>query len=183
MKKYFIFLLSFLFPIICFSQAVEGRVRTEFSGKIEYWEVSLGKDEGTFEGYLMNDVNRWTFSIGSFQGEVNSEFNDKYNSWIITVDNKTYRLKTWLSSSWYRWELSGGDLKEKVNIQTLYNGSWDNWIMKRDSIEIDLTTNQNNSYEDWNITGDLVKATEGEKIAAIFLPIFVSRIYKRNLVH
>ena len=105
------------------------------------------------------------------------------NSWEITVGEKKYHLKTWLTSSWNRWELSGDDLKEKVTIQTLYNGSWDNWTMKRDSVEVDFATYYNNSYDDWNITGDLAKATDGEKIAAVFMPIFVSRIYNRKLVH
>ncbi len=161
----------------------EGRIRTVFTGKIESWEATIGKDEGTFEGYLMNDVNRWTFEIGNLKGEVNSEFNDTYNSWEITVSDKTYHLKTWLTSSWNRWEISGGDLKEKVTIQTVLAKSWNNWQLKRDSLEVDFATYFGDTWDDWNITGDLAKVTDGEKVATLFLPIFVSRIYKRKLVH
>jgi hypothetical protein len=180
------FLLSFfpiLFTLSVFAQADEGRISTQMTGKIEDWEVTFLKDQGNFEGYLMNDVNRWTFEVGALSGEVNSEFNDQYNSWEITAGDKSYHLKTWISASWNKWELSGGDLKEKVTIQTLYNGAWDNWTMTRDSVEVDVSTYYNNSYDDWNIKGDLTKITDGEKVAAMFIPIFVSRIYKRNLVH
>jgi len=184
MKNIFLSIFFLLFSFSAFSQdgENEGRIRTEFTGKIENWEVNFLKDQGTFEGYLMNDVNRWTFEVGGLSGEVNTEFNDVYNSWEITVGVQTYHLKTWISNSWNRWELSGGDLKEKTTIQTLYNGSWDNWTMKRDSMEVDISTYYNNSFDDWNIKGDLTKITDGEKVAAMFIPVFVSRIYERHLV-
>ena len=177
-----------LFFVIClnlhsFSQNDEGRISTQFTGKIENWEVSYLKDVGTFEGYLMNDVNRWTFDIGDLDGEVNTEFNDGYGSWEISVNNKTYHLKTWIGGGWSKWELTGGDLKGVTTIQTLYHGSWDNWTLTRDSINVDISTYYNNSYDDWNIKGDLTKITDGEKIATLFIPVFVSRIYMRKLVH
>lgn len=183
MKKQLLTFFVLLFSLFAFSQDNEGRIRTEFTGKIENWEVNFLKDHGTFEGYLMNDVNRWTFDVGGLTGEVNSEFNDNYDSWEITVSDKTYHLKTWISSSWNRWELSGGDMKEKATIQTLYNGSWDNWKMTRDSVEVDISTYFNNSYDDWNIKGDLTKITDGEKVAAMFMPVFVSRVYRRIIAH
>ncbi len=183
MKNIFLPFVLALFSLTAFSQADEGRIRTQLNGKIEDWEVTWGNDDGNMEAYLMNDPNRWTFSVGSTEGEVNSEFNDQYNSWIITTGQKTYTLKTWLSSSWSRWELSGGDLKEKVTIRTLYQNSWGNWQLTRDSVEVNVTTYTNNSWNDWSINGDLAKITDGEKVAALFIPIFVSRIYNRKIVH
>jgi hypothetical protein len=161
----------------------EGRIRTMFTGKIENWEAKIGKDEGTFEGYMKNDPNRWTFEIGALKGEVNSEFNDTYNSWEITVGEKTYHLKTWLSASWHRWEISGADLKDTVTIQTVLPKSWNNWQLKHGDLEVDITTYYNDTWDDWHINGDLVKVSDGEKIASLFIPIFVSRIYNRKLVH
>src|ERR1041385_4210660 len=98
MKKYFLHLLFFL-PLFSFSQDDEARISTLLNGKIENWDVTYLKEEGNFEAYLMNDVNRWTFEIGTLSGEVNSEFNDQYNSWEITLGEKTYHLKTWLRNS------------------------------------------------------------------------------------
>ncbi|MEO5643145.1 MAG: hypothetical protein ABIQ40_12540 [Bacteroidia bacterium] len=186
--------IIFLLPLILFFASAgikkmqdvepEGRIRTVFTGKIEYWEARIGKDEGAFEGYMMNDVNRWTFEISAMKGEVNTEFNDTYNSWIITVGDKTYNLKSWLSNSWNRWEISGSDLKtDTVTIQTVLPKSWNNWQLKRDSLEVDFSTYYGKSWDDWHIDGDLSKLTDGEKIATLFLPIFVSRIYNRRLVH
>lgn len=182
---FFLVLLSGMRPSADAGEANEGRVRTFFSGKIERWEVSIGADEGNLEAYLMNDPNRWTFEIGSLTGEVNTEFNDTYNSWIITCGDKTYKMKTWLTNSWHKWELTGTDITGKVTIQTLYSGSWDSWTMKPDGStdsEMDITTYYNNSWDDWNLKGDVSKLTPGEKIASVFIPVFVSRIYKRNLV-
>ncbi len=179
--------LLFLLPVICFSFTTkvetndEGRISTVFSGKIENWDVDYLGVQGNFEGYLMDDVNRWTFEVGTLSGEVNTEFNDQYNSWIITAGTKTYTMKTWISGSWYRWELSGGDLPEKTNIQTLYQGSYDNWKMSRDSIETSITTYTNNSWDDWSMTGDLKKMTDGEKVASMFIPVFVSRVYRKHI--
>lgn len=167
------------------AEGEEGRVRTFFSGKIENWEVSIDNQDGNLEAYMMNDPNRWTFEVGDLTGEVNTEFNDTYNSWIITAGSQTYKLKTWLTNSWQKWELSGGDITGKVTIQTLYHASWDNWTMKPDGStesEMDIATLSNNSWDDWTLRGDASKLTAGEKAAAFFIPVFVSRIYKRGLV-
>ncbi len=184
--KPILFLLPFLFAFTLM-EPQEGRVRTVFTGKIERWEVTLGNAEGVFEGYMKNDPNRWTFTVGDLEGEVNTEFNDKYGSWVITSGTKTYYLKTWVSGSWNRWELSGGELKEKVSVRTATTHSWDNWQMRRSDsdpgTELDMTTYYNNSWDDWNITGTLANATDGEKITAVFIPIFVSRLYNRKIVH
>jgi hypothetical protein len=39
----------------------------------------------------------------------------------------------------------------------------------------------NNSWDDWEIKGDLAKMTPGEKAATVFMPIFVSRIYRPKI--
>lgn len=178
----FIFLLLPLLAFRSDNLTDDGRVRTFMSGKIERWEVTLGKDEGILEAYLKDDPNRWTFEVGTLTGEVNTEFNDNLGSWEITTGEKKYKLKTWLTGSWHRWELSGGDLEGKTNIQTLYHNSWDNWQLSRDSLSFDITTYFGNSWDDWTLKGDLSKLRDGEKVTAFFIPVFVSRIYKKGLV-
>jgi hypothetical protein len=37
------------------------------------------------------------------------------------------------------------------------------------------------SWNDWEIKGDLKKMSQGEQIASVFIPIFVSRIYRVRL--
>lgn len=182
MRKIFFLLIPVLFAFRSDNLADEGRVRTFLNGKIESWEVTIGNEAGTLEAYLRNDVNRWTFEVGKLSGEVNTEFNDNLGSWIITVNGKEYKMKTWISNSWHRWELTGGDITGKTNIQTLYANSWGNWQMTRDSVNTEIVTYFNDSWNDWNIRGNFAVMKEGEKVAAFFMPVFVSRIYKRGLV-
>lgn len=158
-----------------------GRVRTFMTGRIDRWEVTLNDTDGTFEAYMKDDPNRWTFTIGSLEGEVNTVMSDQFNNWEITVGTQTYRMHTWISGSWNRWEITGPDLNEITTIRTLYGTSWDQWEMDRDSIHCDVTTYMNQSWDDWEIKGDLSKMTAGEKIAAVFMPVFVSRVYRPKI--
>lgn len=163
------------------SQQQEGRVRSFMQGRIDIWEVTLHDTAGNFEAYMKDDVNRWTFEIGSMKGEVNTQMNDKLNKWDITIGKKTYTLQTKTPASWSMWELSGGDMKSPSVFSTLYANSWDNWEMVSDSSHCDITTYMNGSWNDWEIKGDLNKMTEGERVAAVFIPIFVSRVYRPKI--
>jgi hypothetical protein len=181
MRKTILFLFILL-PVFVFSQTDECRVRSFQQGKIDRWDVSIGQEEGWMEAYMKDDPNRWTFEIGSLTGEVNTEYHDQYNCWLITVNSKTYKLKTWTSRSWQRWELTGGDIKDTITIRTLYDDAWANWEMKHDSTSTEITTYYNDSWNDWTVKAELSKLTEGEKIAACFIPLFVSRVWKKGLV-
>jgi hypothetical protein len=72
-------------------------------------------------------------------------------------------------------------MKSTTTFRTLYTNSWDNWQMKSDSAECDITTYMKESWNDWEIKGDLKKMSQGEQIASVFIPIFVSRIYRVRL--
>lgn len=158
-----------------------GRVRTFMQGRIERWEVTLNDTDGIIEAYMKDDLNRWTFSVGSLEGEVNTVMTDEFSNWEITIGTRVYRLHTWMKGSWNRWEVKGGDMKGVTTFRTLYGYSWDKWEMQSDSAHCDITTYMNESWDDWEIKGDLAKMSAGERAAAVFMPVFVSRIYRPKI--
>lgn len=156
----------------------DGRVRTFLSGRIWQWEVTMRDTDGTFEAYMKDDVNRWTFEIGSLTGEVNTEMHDVYDRWEITINGKVYSFHTQMKNSWNKWELTDPDTKSTTTFTQFYSNSWNHWVMENDSLHADIETYTSQSWEDWEIETDEAHMTNAERIAALFFPIFISRVYR-----
>ncbi|MCA6363052.1 MAG: hypothetical protein IM638_08430 [Bacteroidetes bacterium] len=179
--RHYTFFVLLIFPFLFqSSNPAPARVQTWLNGHVERWDVEIGDKKGEFEIGFKNDPNSWRYISEGKEVLIETYFKDHFNHWQFTMGSQRFYLETQMPGSWTRWQLSGDSLK-MMRIETFYGQSWDNWNFNAEAGRCQISTRIHNRFEDWEISGPHDKLSEGERVAALFLPVLIGRIQQKGL--